>query len=404
MTAPHPIDFAKPLANGIAAPGPKLALLDAPAIAAPVPDLAYLVRELGLVEDAGPPHLVAGYGYSGKTLAMQSLALSLAAALPVWGYYSCPDVRHVIHVDYEQGERLTRIRYQRLARAMRLNLASLGDRLALAVMPKIKLGREFMTQWYELMTERNLLIVDSLRAATFGEDENSSQIRGALDMLGEISEQTGCRALVIHHARKPSQDSPAGGRFAIRGSSAIYDASDCAYVFSAEKGAPIRVAHERAKSHGETVEDFTLAISDVAIDGDPKAGLALRVHGTELLSQQRDAAAKERAEVDGRTIIGVLRGRPGGVKTMDLRAISGLSGQRFALAMDALGGAVSSRDERRGKARAATFYYCPGHLPDTGGAKADGPASGDDGQPYGQSGSLSPDRPRDAGRNAGDES
>jgi RecA-family ATPase len=270
----QPIEFERPAgANGVAAPtAPEVVLLDAPAIAAPLPDLAYLVREIGLVADAGPPHLVAGYGFSGKTLAMQSLALSLTAARPVWGFYSCPDPRRVVHVDYEQGERLTRIRYKRLARAMGIDLASMRDAIALAVMPPIRLAREHTAHWHKLMAGRDLIIVDSLRAATAGEDENSSQIRGALDMLGEVSERTGCRALIIHHARKPSDDAPAGGRFAIRGSSAIYDASDSAYVLSANKGDAIRVAHERAKSHGETVEDFALVISDVPMDGDPKAG------------------------------------------------------------------------------------------------------------------------------------
>jgi RecA-family ATPase len=129
------------------------------------------------------------------------IALSLTAARPVWGFYSCRDPRRVGHVDFEQGERLTRIRYKRLARAMGIDLASLGDAIALAVMPPIKLAREHASHWRRLMTGRDLIIVDSLRAATAGEDENSSQIRGALDMLGEVSERTGCRALIIHHAR-----------------------------------------------------------------------------------------------------------------------------------------------------------------------------------------------------------
>jgi hypothetical protein len=386
------IDFEKPAANGASGSGAEIVLLDAPGIAAPLPDLAYLVREIGLVADAGPPHLVAGYGYSGKTLAMQSLALSLSAALPVWGFYSCRDARRVIHVDYEQGERLTRIRYKRLARAMSLDLASLGDGLALTVMPPIQLAREHAPRWFDLMAGRQLIIVDSLRAATSGEDENSSQIRGALDMLGEVSERTGCRALVIHHARKPSEDSPGGGRFAIRGSSAIYDASDSAYVFSASKGDPIRVSHERAKSHGETIDDFALAISDVPLDGDPKAGLALRVHGTELIAQRREAAAAEHAKHDAKAVLDLLARHPAGLKTMDLRTRIGFAGDRFARALAAAGESVGSCEERRGKARAATYHYLREHLPDHGGRKADGPGPEDSGHAFNTSG-ISPGTP-----------
>jgi AAA domain len=377
MTNGSPIDFAEPAPNGRATPRPPITLLDGPAIAAPLPPLSYLVREIALVADAGPPHLVAGYGYSGKTLAIQSLALSLAGALPIWGFYSCRDARRVVHVDLEQGERLTRIRYQRLARAMGLDITALGDALGLAPMPGIALTTEYAPIWRELMKGRDLIVVDSLRAATRGMDENASGIRDALDILGELSERTACRALVIHHARKPSENAPEGGRYSIRGSSAIYDASDCAYIFSAGKGEPIRVAHERAKSHGETVDDFALVISDVEIEGDPRAGLELRVRGAELISQRREAQGRERTKRDAETIRAALVRHPQGLATMRLREAAGVSGQRFSSAVEHLGDAIVCREERRGKGRAAMYHYLRGQLPDSGGMTADCPASAD---------------------------
>ena len=66
------------------------------------------------------------------------------------------------------------------------------------------------------------------------------EIRASLDMLGALSEETGCRAVVIHHARKPGAgESGATDRYGIRGSSAIYDGCDAVLVFSAAKGEPV---------------------------------------------------------------------------------------------------------------------------------------------------------------------
>jgi len=339
------------------APTP-IAVLDGPAIAAPLPAVEYLVREIGLVAGGGAPHLLAGYGFSGKTVAAQSLALSLAAGRPAWGSYGCPDPRRVLHVDMEQGERLTRRRYQRLALAMGVELAALGDTLSLAVMPPLTLTAGCRDRWRELMAGRDLMILDSLRAASAGQDENSSEIRAGLDMLGTVSEETKCRALLVHHARKVGADDP-GGRYSIRGSSAIFDGVDSAYLFSAAKGEPVGVEHLKARSHGETVEDFALVIADVEGAGDPRGGLRVQVHGAELVVERRAAhaatARRDRARGDGETVRGALARQPG-LGTRELRGATGLSGDRLAAALAALGDAVEVREEKQGRTVTKRHY------------------------------------------------
>jgi hypothetical protein len=148
-----------------------IVLLCGSEIAKPLPELDYLVREVGLVAGGGAPHMVAGYGFSGKTLALQALALALAAGRPVWGSYGVGKRRRVLHVDLEQGERLTRGRYQRLALAMGIDLAELGESLEVAVMPAgLTLVPDCEARWLEIMAGRDLVIVDSLRAASVGQD------------------------------------------------------------------------------------------------------------------------------------------------------------------------------------------------------------------------------------------
>jgi hypothetical protein len=334
-----------------------ITLLEGPAIAAPLPELEYLVRGIGLVAGGGAPHLLAGYGFSGKTVAAQSLALSLAAGLPVWGVHPVAAQR-VLHVDMEQGERLTRRRYQRLARAAGIDLASLGEALALAVMPPVTLTEACANGWRELMAGRDLVIIDSLRAASAGQDENDSSIRSGLDMLGGLSEATSCRALVLHHARKAGPDDP-GGRYAIRGSSAIFDGVDSAYLFGSAKGEPVHVEQVKARSHGEPVADFALVISDVEGDGDPKAGLRVQVHGVELVAERRAARAetarKDQARRDAEAVRTALAKHPG-LGTTALRGTTGLSGDRCAAALASLGPLVDVREDVQGKARTKRHY------------------------------------------------
>jgi hypothetical protein len=333
-------------------------MLDGPAMAKPLPDVDYLVRDIGLVAGGGAPHLFAGYGFTGKTLAAQSKALSLAAGRPVWGAYHGKRSR-VVHVDFEQGERLTVRRYQRLAAAMGVDLAELGDALALVVMPSVTLSPAHSDAWKRLMSGRDLVIIDSLRAATGGQDENSSDIRSGLDLLGHLSEQTGCRAAVILHARKPSEDAPAG-RYAIRGSSAIYDAADSAYVFGAGKGEPIAVEHVKARSHGEPVEDFALTVSDVEIAGDSKGGVRVQAHGAELVTERRASQAEakrdDKTRRDAETVRKAIAQRPG-LGKVELRAVTRLSGDDLAGALLAIGDDVEVREVKAGRGPGKLCHY-----------------------------------------------
>ena len=111
----QPSDADAPDAPPAAEAAPKTApptawpVLDVSAIFEPLPPLNYLVESLDLC--VGPPMLFAGYGFSGKTIAAQSMALSIATGERVWGAFSARQGR-VIHIDYEQGPWLTRNRYQ----------------------------------------------------------------------------------------------------------------------------------------------------------------------------------------------------------------------------------------------------------------------------------------------------
>lgn len=280
---PNSTDLAtlRRLLSAIGAPEVKFATLDGEAIAAPLPKTHALIPSLDI--GSGAPSLIAGYGYSRKTIAAQAMALSVADGRPLWGSRHIATPGPVVHLDFEQGERLTRDRYQRLARGMGVELAGLGPKLRLASLPRTKLtdpGAEGELE--RLLDGCALCIIDSLRAAAPTLDENSSEVRRVLDSMAAVSDRTRCAVVFIAHARKPSHDQPNGNRTAIRGSGAIYDACSSVMVFVAEKGEPTTVSHEKARGTGVLADDFLLDVEDIGNDGDPKWGLRVVESGVAI--------------------------------------------------------------------------------------------------------------------------
>lgn len=258
----------------------------------PLPPVPWVCEQLGLAP--GAVALVAGYGYSGKTMALQSLALSVASGKSVWGVWNVRQGR-VVHLDYEQGRRLTQERYQRLARGMGLELTDLpAGSLRAAVMPRAYLDNsQSIEELAKIVDGAALVIVDSLRAAIPSADENSSDVRTYLDVLSRVSERTGACIVVIHHARKPSPMAGGTATHTIRGSGALFDACQSVYVLAGEKGQPTVVHHEKDRVRGVTLEDFGLSREDVpGPNGETKYGLRV-VH---LEAEQMAEAASSRDE------------------------------------------------------------------------------------------------------------
>lgn len=241
-------------------------------IFAPLPAIEWTCKGLGIAP--GAPICIAGYGYSGKTITAQSLALSVASGRDVWGVFAAKKGL-AVHIDHEQGAYLSRERYQRLARGMGIAVEDIDDRLRLAVHPSVYLDSSAAESHYLRAAEgARVVIIDSLRAAAPSVDENSSEVRRHLDMLGRVSERTGATMLIVHHATKPTPERD--GKYSLRGSGALFDACASVFVFSAKKGEPTRVNHVKDRIRGLVLDDFGLRVDDVEIDGDPRAGLIVR--------------------------------------------------------------------------------------------------------------------------------
>jgi len=243
-------------------------------IFAPLPPTQWLVPALHIVR--GRPTLLAGYGYSGKTLMAQSMALALAAGAAVWGQFAPNGSSVVRHLDYEQGRHATLKRYQRLAFGSGISRASVGGRLEVSVFPEVYLDTPDAQDIYAKAVEGvGLVILDALRGATPTIDENDSAIRRCLDNLTRVSEKTGTAFLILHHAGKSRDEEGSDPRKVPRGSSAIFDASGCVFAIDGENKRPKRVQQTKApaEAEGSAIDNFFLAIEDVATESNPTAGL-----------------------------------------------------------------------------------------------------------------------------------
>jgi hypothetical protein len=264
-------------------------------IFAPLPPIQWAVQGLDICP--GAPTLIAGYGFSGKSMALQALAIQLAAGLPIWGCFAAQR-GSVIHFDWEQGEHLTRLRYQRIAYAYDLGPDELDGRIGLVCYPDFYVDdSDAYERLVKLCTGRTVAIFDSFRAMCRNTDENSSEARVPLDMLARVSQVTGCAMLVIHHARKPNESDVGGARTAIRGSGSLYDSCAAVFVLEGKPEDPERtIWHVKARVSGKLQDPMILRIEEwgePASDGSVP-GIRVTVGKAPTVDERERTALKRR--------------------------------------------------------------------------------------------------------------
>jgi hypothetical protein len=177
----------------------------------------------------------------------------------VWGIYQ-PRRAKVLHLDYEQGAGVTGRRMQQICSGMGLRVEEIDEWWRTAIFPPLNLSTDGAEQLYSKLFEGfGLAIIDSLKAVVPGVEENSSSIRDRMAVLTRASERTGCAVILIHHSGKQNPDR--SRKEAGRGSSAIFDELQSAFVLTGQKGEPIHVSHEKDRVTGQLLDDFWLQIS-----------------------------------------------------------------------------------------------------------------------------------------------
>ncbi len=225
----------------------------------PEPEANLVIPGWGIAP--GPAHLVTGSWYTGKTLLLATMGLSVASGRDLFGLWKVKQGKW-IHFDHEMGRRLLKRYVQRLQRGLAIEPESMRGQVSLRVLPQLNLTHANAVDLYtELLTGYSIATLDPLRAAAPGADENKSEFREYLDMLSIVGDRTGCAITVLHHGGKPTEG--AQRRNTGRGTSAIDDAVQSKFVLtSEEKGAPMLVTHEKTRELNQPLEDFYLEFAN----------------------------------------------------------------------------------------------------------------------------------------------
>ncbi len=292
MNPPDPVDVSSGSRLRVVRPEEPwtFSLAFVPEIFAPLAKLTWLCGGLGIAP--GAVTLLSGYGYSGKSLVAQSIALSVASGAKLWGHFDVIQGR-VVHLDYEQGRRLSFERYQRLARGMQLDAGDLDpDALGIECLPSHALTAEGARPALRAILDGAVLcVIDSLLASLPGVDENSSDSRRYLDMISSVSEDTKCSVIVLPHSRKDKAEDD-DKRQKLRGSSALFDAAQAVYLLHAPVPGPIHVTQTKDRLRGKACDPFWLTPTDLASEdgADPVWGVRLDYKSAER--EPKEARAK----------------------------------------------------------------------------------------------------------------
>ncbi len=194
-------------------------------LAKPVPDVEWLCERLGIPTGGRPCMFVARAG-AGKTYSAQAVALAVASGSALFGELPCRQGA-VRHIDNDQGQRATTMRYQWLAKGAGLDLAALPIGAAFFSVSLTKgeaVDPAACARLERAMSGVSLCVIDSLASIGGGLDENDSRFGTVLGALTTITQVTGTTWLVLHHAGK-SEAAAAG-----RGTSAIRDRAGAVWV------------------------------------------------------------------------------------------------------------------------------------------------------------------------------
>lgn len=182
-------------------------------------DTDYILSRLEL--SRGTLAILCATGYSGKSLLIQYLSTCVSAGKDFLG--SPTRQGKVIHIDQEQSERQTLLRYSRIGYGMGLTSLDVRRVVLDRYLDDPNLNPKNTEQ--ELVARllgATLVVIDSLKGLTCV-DENSSEIDVVVKMLKRVAEKTGCAIVLIHHKGK---NNGSGQKQSGRGHSSIYDSVD----------------------------------------------------------------------------------------------------------------------------------------------------------------------------------
>jgi len=216
-------------------------ILDQAEMFGALPDIEFVVEQ---VLPEGSIGLLAGRGGTMKSMMALDMAIAVTTGGKFLGEFECKP-GYVLYLNYENPKNPFLWRVQLLTRGRGFAAAP----VILGHFPRAYLHEEKFRDYLRAALSSpwapRLIIIDTLRAAMPGVDENDSSVRAPIDEMRRVVEGTGTSVLLLHHAGKGNSLDDA-----IRGSSALRDAVDVAFVVAptATEGT-IRLKQSKARDN-----------------------------------------------------------------------------------------------------------------------------------------------------------
>jgi RecA-family ATPase len=318
-------------------------------ISAPLPDIPWLNAGLNMAP-GGRPFVFCGEAGTKKSWFAQTLLVTVAADIPMLGRFAWRrGGARGLFIDYEQGERESRLRFQAIAGGLQLSASKLAGQIAYAWQPierwnpDEKIRKRVVDDVCALVDGFDLAVVDSLLDCQPGAEENTSEISAALKLATSASEKCGCTFVFVDHA---SGKSSGERRNAQRGHSSKKGASSVLLVASGLSPDPVTVTCERSQN-----APYDLWPASFAYDLKRAAG------GILLEEIALPNAAKPPADVQLETMAEAMRSMVEaneGASFDEIRKLMGVRAEDLRAARDKL--VRTGRIENRGSGSRPSWY------------------------------------------------
>ncbi len=243
----------------------------------------WVCEELG-IERGTRPVVVYGLGGVGKSFIMQGLVAALVGGKAPWcGGHPAGKIR-AGHIDFEQGIRRVSSRYRQLKQGLGMAPNAPDETIRKMAFPSRNLTSRDAEDWLVRHCQGlDLVVLDPLRDAIPGVDENDSTMGSFMSLLTKVAGIVGCAFVVIHHASKGTGD--------LRGSTAIQAAASVVLKVEQE-GPQVKVSWAKANNR-EMAAPIYLTISH-------RPELGISDDGAAIAIEQVERRQAETSAVEGR--------------------------------------------------------------------------------------------------------
>lgn len=174
----------------------------------------------------GSGMMLTGESGAGKSLISLEIGVRIAKGMPLWEY-EVPEPRTILYIQKENSEYSIKVRLKRICRGLGVQypdnifFADRKFKINLTSVPDMRKVKELVEK-----LQAKVVILDPLSSYHSVNENDNIQMRRVLDNLTDLSGETGCAWIVVHHEGKPGLENNRLSKWRFRGASSIRDWAD----------------------------------------------------------------------------------------------------------------------------------------------------------------------------------